>query len=120
MLAVVIAIAVGAAILFPSLALLFRLSLAGNLRPSRAPHSHTEAGAGRAPPNMVRACCRWRLLLAGVVLLTIADSPTAHAVGVFALAAATIAGFTAIGPDQLAEKESSTSDKHPERRREQG
>ncbi len=54
MIAIVVSIAVGAVILFPSLGLLFRLSLAGRFDPAavrvRAPAAGPDAPARPGPP----------------------------------------------------------------------
>ena len=102
---VVIAVLAGGAILFPSLALLFRLLLGGRL-------GSGSASAAIKPPTplMVVRESRDRLgaraaggcLIAGIGLLTIADAPWAHAVGVVALLAFVVVGFAAIGPAELA------------------
>jgi cytochrome d ubiquinol oxidase subunit II len=100
--AVVIAIAVGAVILFPSLAFLFRLSLAGRLDPDR------RGPVVRQPTRRDARRPRWaaRAALAcfviGLVLLVFADDDAAHVVGVVAFAAAALLAFTAVGPDELA------------------
>jgi hypothetical protein len=44
--------------------------------------------------------------LVGLVLLTLADAGVAHVFGVLALAGAGLAIFTAVGPDEVAAKES--------------
>lgn len=102
LLAVVVSTALGAVVLVPSLALLFRLTLTGRLdaepaaplpvHPTR-PDARRPAGAGRVA---VAA------LAVGVLLLTLLDGGVAHAFGVLALAVAGVAAFTAIGPDEVA------------------
>jgi cytochrome d ubiquinol oxidase subunit II len=82
-LAVTIAVIAGAVILFPSLALLFRLTLAGRLA-DEAP-----TGSDVPEPGRVPAARRGRLaaaaLVVGVGFLTIASAGWAHAVGVVSL-----------------------------------
>jgi cytochrome d ubiquinol oxidase subunit II len=81
--AVVIAVVAGGLILFPSLATLFRLTLAGRLG-GRVPDS-AEAGPvalrlpGAAPAARMRIAVA--ALIAGVVLVNVADSEVAHAIG---------------------------------------
>jgi cytochrome bd ubiquinol oxidase subunit II len=107
--AVIVAVLVGALLLFPSLALLFRLVLRGGLdhgheelspSPGRSGAGSSTAGgismllAASAPGALARiagAC-----LLAGFGLLTLAEASWAHTVGVFALFAFMICGFLAV------------------------
>jgi cytochrome d ubiquinol oxidase subunit II len=106
MIAVVVSIAAGAVILFPSLGFLFRLSLSGRLDADRsgpAPRRPTAPDA-RRPAWAARAALAG--LVAGILLLNIADAGAAHAVGVVAFAATAVFAFTAVGPDQLAARES--------------
>jgi cytochrome d ubiquinol oxidase subunit II len=102
---VVVVVLAGAVILFPSLALLFRLVLGGRFDPGPA--------AGPAPPATVQAVVAAmgggvvaRLaggcLIAGIGLLTVADARWAHAVGVVSLLAFVVLGFVAVGPAELA------------------
>jgi cytochrome d ubiquinol oxidase subunit II len=102
--AIVIAVLAGAAILFPSPTLLFRLVVRGTF----------EAGAGAArrvvPPTAVLEASGAGLLargagaslIGGVGFLTLADASWAHTVGVICLLAFIVLGFVAVGPDQLA------------------
>jgi cytochrome d ubiquinol oxidase subunit II len=104
--AVVVAIVAGAALLFPSLALLFRLVLGGHLD-----HGHGDPPAHEAPRRAALAAWRAGLsgraavacLLAGVGFLTVADAGWAHAVGVVALLGFVAVGFTAFAPADIAE-----------------
>jgi cytochrome bd ubiquinol oxidase subunit II len=96
--AVVVAVLGGGAIVFPSLALLFRLTLAGRfdqgVRPSTAPTAHGRPGP--RPALLVRTAVG--CLIVGFGLLTVADAGWAHAVGVTALFAFMVAGFLALAP----------------------
>jgi cytochrome d ubiquinol oxidase subunit II len=103
--AVTVAVLAGAAILFPSLALLFRLVLGGALgrgegaaeRPAQARSLLTALGPGLLP-RLAIAC-----LVAGVGFLTVAETPWAHALGVLCLFAFIVAAFpAALPPDLLA------------------
>lgn len=99
--ALIISVGIGAIILFPSLAVLFRLALTGRFDPGAARASTPDVEpTGRRRGRSARAA--FMLFLAGVVLLTIADPPAAHAFGIVALMAAGIVAFTAVGPDELA------------------
>jgi cytochrome d ubiquinol oxidase subunit II len=106
---VLVAIVVGGAILFPSLALLFSLVLRGRFETPR------EDGDGRRPASVTALLApaaeglRARLALAGlfggVGLLTIAEAPWAHGIGVACLFAAMILAFLAVDPAGLAARE---------------
>jgi len=98
--AVVAAVLGGGAIVFPSLVLLFRLTLAGRLDeggpagPAPSAPGRPEARHGLLP-RLALAC-----LIAGFGLLTIADAAWAHALGVTALFAFVVAGFFALVPTE--------------------
>jgi cytochrome d ubiquinol oxidase subunit II len=101
--AVTVAVLGGAAILFPSLALLFRLVLGGALgrgesvagRPTQA-RSLFAALAPGLLPRLAIAC-----LVAGIGFTTIADAPWAHTIGVFSLFAFIVLAFPAALPPGL-------------------
>jgi cytochrome d ubiquinol oxidase subunit II len=101
--AVTVAVLVGAAILFPSLALLFRLVLGGDLaRGEGAAGQPTQARsllAALAPGLLPRLAIAD--LGAGVGFITIADAAWAHAVGVFCLFAFIVVAFPAALPPDL-------------------
>jgi cytochrome bd ubiquinol oxidase subunit II len=100
--AVVVAVLAGGLILFPSLALLFRLVLGGRLD-----HGGGETSLPRSRPagvlisvstsgllvRVAGAC-----LLAGFGFLTLAEAGWAHALGVLALFASMLCGFFAAAP----------------------
>ena len=104
--AVVISVLLGGVVLAPSLALLFRLSLAGHLDPHpTAPVRHAIRGPDAVRPpwaGRVGVAC----FLVGLLLLTLADAAVAHVFGVLALAGAGLAIFTAVGPDEVAAERS--------------
>jgi cytochrome d ubiquinol oxidase subunit II len=96
--AVVVAVLGGGAIVFPSLALLFRLTLTGRFDHGRPEEAalRTHVGDQARPALLVRlavAC-----LIVGFGLLTIANAAWAHALGVTALFAFVVAGFLALAP----------------------
>ena len=101
--AVVIAVAVGAAVLFPSLTLLFRLTLGGQLG---AGHGAARAETGRrvrrsvlaasAPGLLVRAA--GACLLVGVAGTNVIEAPWARPFGVVGLLAFVVLGFLAALP----------------------
>jgi len=103
--AVIVAVLAGAVILFPSLALLFRLVLVGRLD-----RAETLPSATRTAPSILSASASGLLgrvaaacLLAGVGLLTLAEADWAHGVGVTALLAFVVLGFLAAAPHRVAE-----------------
>ena len=102
LISVIASIAIGAVILFPSLAFLFRLALTGRLDPGPGPEPHTPG------PDALRPAWSGRAALAcfivGVILLVFTDGAATHAVGVIAFATTAVLGFAAIAPDQLADR----------------
>jgi cytochrome d ubiquinol oxidase subunit II len=100
--AVLVAVLAGAVILFPSLALLFRLVLSGRL---------AEGGESvdlRPTPRLVRASRHGFLaraalacLIAGIGLLTAAEAAWAHALGVVSLFGFVAFGFPAALPPHV-------------------
>jgi cytochrome d ubiquinol oxidase subunit II len=88
--ALVVAVVAGGLILFPSLALLFRLTLGGHL--SGAP---PELGAAPRPlrPRARGSRVAAALLVAGIGFLTVANAGWAHAIGVLALFAFVAVAF---------------------------
>jgi cytochrome d ubiquinol oxidase subunit II len=101
--AVVVAVLAGAVILFPSLALLFRLALRGHFdHRERSVPPAPAIGAllsASAPGLLARAAGAF--LLVGFGFLTIAEAGWAHAIGVAALLGFGICGFLADVPAQL-------------------
>ncbi len=113
----VVAVLAGGAILFPSLALLFALTLGGRLSPEHAaagaepkPESPPPAAVVRDLLGAGRTALRTRLaaalLIVGVGLLNGADAPWAHIVGVASLFAFMIVAFAGIVPGALADDQS--------------
>jgi len=102
LIAVTVAVLGGAVILFPSLALLFRLVLSGRL---------AEGGESvdlRPAPRLVRASRQGLLargalacLIAGIGLLTAAEADWAHALGVLSLFGFVAFGFPAALPPHV-------------------
>jgi cytochrome bd ubiquinol oxidase subunit II len=99
-------VVLGAIVLFPSLALLFRLALTGRFDPptSKAVHQIALRADARRPARGAQAALG--LLIVGIVLLNIADASAAHVAGVLALGAAGIAAFATVAPDELAKQPS--------------
>jgi cytochrome d ubiquinol oxidase subunit II len=110
--AVIVAVLVGGAILFPSLGLLFKLTLSGRLDYEE----HIERPGGRTQISPVKAVLSAsaksgllvRLaaacLLSGVAFLTFAEAGWAHLIGVVALLAFIPLGFVAATPGEVAER----------------
>jgi cytochrome d ubiquinol oxidase subunit II len=104
--AVVIAVLAGGAILFPSLGLLFGLLLRGHLGEPGSAAEGEGPGAGPGRPlqsTPLRARVAVALLIVGVGFLNAADAGWAHVIGVFALFGFIVVGFAAIVPRTLAE-----------------
>jgi cytochrome d ubiquinol oxidase subunit II len=103
--AMTVAVLGGAVILFPSLVLLFRLTLGGRLGHGHEEQAATPSAARRelvlsAAPGLlgrVAAAC----LLAGFGLLTVAEAGWAHAIGVVALFGFIVVGFAGAVPALL-------------------
>jgi cytochrome d ubiquinol oxidase subunit II len=101
---VIVVVVAGGAILFPSLALLFRLTLAGRL--DHEEEADEQSGpviavlSASAPGLAVRASIA--CLIAGLGFLTAADAPWAHIVGVLALLGFVVTGFLAAAPAGIA------------------
>lgn len=103
---VVVVVLAGAAILFPSLALLFRLVLGGRLDAgavAAAPGPRAErrqlisASASGLPARSAVGC-----LIGALGFLTLADARWAHAIGVLCVFGVVILGFVAVAPAQIA------------------
>jgi cytochrome d ubiquinol oxidase subunit II len=101
---VTVAVLAGATILFPSLGLLFRLTLTGRFQAQETTPTELPAAAihGFAPRLVVRAAVA--LLIAGVGLLNVADASWTHAMGVLCLFGFAVAAFLAVIPNALAEQ----------------
>jgi cytochrome d ubiquinol oxidase subunit II len=104
LIAIVVAVIVGAAILFPSLGLLFRLVLGGRLDYAESmPTSTTPRRAvlsASAPGLLARSA--GACFIAGLGFLTAADADWAHAIGIASLLAFIVLGFLAVAPSELA------------------
>jgi cytochrome d ubiquinol oxidase subunit II len=98
--AVTVAIVAGGVIVFPSLALLFRLVLTGRfdqpLEPERPPPARAAMLHWGLLARLAVAC-----LIAGVGLTTIADAAWAHAVGVSALLAFVVLAYPVALPPEI-------------------
>jgi cytochrome d ubiquinol oxidase subunit II len=102
----IVAVIAGAAILFPSLALLFSLTLGGRLFPgadSEAPSPGVAPLVSALGSGSLGARVAIALLIVGIGLLNAATAPWAHAIGVVSLFGFIIVGFATIAPRALAE-----------------
>jgi cytochrome d ubiquinol oxidase subunit II len=105
--AVTVAVLAGGAILFPSLGLLFKLTLSGRLdRYEGAEPSNQVTGRAEAPAPMAMPKLALRLaaacLISGVGFLTFAEAGWAHMIGVVSLLGFIVAGFLAAAPAGMA------------------
>src|SRR6185503_3349905 len=92
----VVVVLAGAVLVFPALALLFRLAVTGRFRTAGA--APTERAIARRTPANVALLARSAVasLIAGTALLNAADAGWAHAIGVVCLFAFVVLGFAAI------------------------
>jgi cytochrome d ubiquinol oxidase subunit II len=103
---VIVSVLVGGAILFPSLALLFRLALTGRLKPAdTAPPEDGASALRRVRPRLL-ARSAGACLIAGFGLLNVADARWAHGVGIVCLLSFVVLGFRAIIFTALSEQRS--------------
>jgi cytochrome d ubiquinol oxidase subunit II len=102
---VVVAVLAGGAILFPSLAILFRLTVTGRFHPAaKAPQSERPPEGLRSFKTRLLVRIAAACLIAGFGLLTLADAGWAHAIGVVCLFAFVVTGFGAIVSQALADE----------------
>jgi cytochrome d ubiquinol oxidase subunit II len=102
LIAVTVAVLGGAVILFPSLALLFRLVLSGRLvEGADSIGVHLSLGLVRVSRRGFLAPAALASLIAGVGLLTAAEAGWAHALGVVSLFGVVAFGFPALLPPHL-------------------
>jgi cytochrome d ubiquinol oxidase subunit II len=104
--AVVVAVLAGGAILFPALVLLFRLTLTGRLHAAEAAPQTVTGDRGRVATPGLLARVATASLVIGFGLLNVADASWAHAVGVASLFAFVVTAFLAIVPSALTGEES--------------
>jgi cytochrome bd ubiquinol oxidase subunit II len=93
---VIVCVLGGALILFPSLAFLFRLALAGRFQATESTVPDEIAQPLRAIRPGLLARLAFALLIAGFGLLNVANAEWAHAVGVVCLLCFVVLGFRAI------------------------
>ena len=113
--AIIVAVIAGGVILFPSLALLFRLTLAGRLVEAEpAGYEHAAPVARTRRPSARSARFAAASLLAGIGFLTIADAGWAHALGVACFFSFLMSGYHAtLGGDTLEALTRSDPGTHP-------
>jgi cytochrome d ubiquinol oxidase subunit II len=103
--ALIVAVLAGGAILFPSLALLFGLVLRGELdraAPARVGREHPGKALLAGSATGLLARCAGACLIAGFGLLTVANAPWAHGLGVVLLLGFVVLGFLASSPAKIA------------------
>jgi cytochrome d ubiquinol oxidase subunit II len=104
--AVSVAVVAGGIILFPSLALLFRFVLAGDVERSQEAGDHPGDGSmARLLPAPSAARLAAACLVGGVGFTTVADAGWCHAIGVVLLFGFAIFGFRSALPPDLFEAE---------------
>jgi cytochrome d ubiquinol oxidase subunit II len=101
--AVVVAVLAGGAILFPSLALLLNLALKGRFGAPEAEAEEVAARERRVAKRQLAARVAPACLIVGFGMLNVADAGWAHAVGVASLFGFMVSAFLAIVPSALAE-----------------
>ena len=100
----VVAVLAGAVLLFPSLALLFALTLGGRLHPGEEePQAVGTERVVAAARTGLTARVAVALLIVGIGLLNVASASWAHAIGVVSLLAFVVVAFAAIVPPLLAD-----------------
>jgi cytochrome bd ubiquinol oxidase subunit II len=104
LIALIVSLAVGAAVLFPSLVLLFRLTLAGHFDPTSQGPPPVAGGPVSRERRKHAAQTGIGFFITGFVLLTIAEPTVAHIFGLILLGIAMFAGFRAVGPVELAQR----------------
>jgi cytochrome d ubiquinol oxidase subunit II len=108
MVAVVVAVLAGAVLLLPAFTLLFTLTLSGRLD-DHGPETETVSADARIDVAhlLVGPAFGARLAIAfviiGIGMLTVADAPWAHAIGVVSLLAFILVSFASLVPKALAE-----------------
>jgi cytochrome bd ubiquinol oxidase subunit II len=98
-----VAVAAGAVILFPSLGLLFRLTLGGQLAKGHLSAEPDLVQVANWRPGRIEARLAGAFLIAGAVFLTAATTGWAHAIGVVCLFAFVITGYRTALPENLTE-----------------
>jgi cytochrome bd ubiquinol oxidase subunit II len=96
-----IAVAAGAILLFPSLALLFRLTLGGKLATGGSSRERPLAQHANWRPGALETRLAGAFLIGGAGFLTIASTGWAHAIGVVCLFAFVVCGYRAALPENL-------------------
>jgi len=101
---IIVSVLVGGAILFPSLGLLFRLTLTGRLGGDEIAPSELAAAGFQTFRTRLLVRSAVAFLIAGIGLLNVADASWAHAIGVVCLLSFVVTGFLVIVSGLLAEE----------------
>jgi cytochrome d ubiquinol oxidase subunit II len=118
--AVIVAVLVGALLLFPSLVLLFRLTLGGELGPGVQSSSEARGRSRRQEQVGSRLGARLAVafLVAGIGFLTVASAAWAHAIGVACFFGFILSGYpAALPPDLMKAAARSLGEARPSRER---
>jgi cytochrome d ubiquinol oxidase subunit II len=94
--AIVVAVIAGGALLFPALAFLFRLAVTGRFRAAEVTPAEGAARRHAAVRPGLLARAAIACLIAGFGLLNVAGAPWAHAIGLAFLAGFVVSGFLAV------------------------
>jgi cytochrome bd ubiquinol oxidase subunit II len=105
---IVVCVLGGGALLFPSLALLFRLSVTGRLRAVESPGDELRRERWLGGNSGVLARSAVACLIVGAGLLNLADARWCHAVGVVCLIGFIVLAFSAIIPAAVSEQPAAT------------
>jgi cytochrome bd ubiquinol oxidase subunit II len=98
----------GGAILFPSLALLFRLALKGRFEGPEVAAEEVAPAERHAPKSRLTARVAAACLIVGFGLLNVAEGSWAHALGLLSLFGFMVSAFLAIVPAAVAAEEGAT------------
>lgn len=104
--ALIVAIVAGGLLLFPSLALLFRLTLGGELRSGERTSIETGGGAQRRElvlGDRIAVRLAVAFLVAGIGFLTVASAAWAHAIGIVCFFGFILSGYETALPADLVE-----------------
>jgi cytochrome d ubiquinol oxidase subunit II len=94
--AVVVSVLAGGAVIFPALVLLFGIAISGRFRAAERPEPASAVQQGPKARIAVLTRAAIAFLIAGFGLLNVAEAPWAHGVGIACLVGFVLTGFRAI------------------------